>query len=224
MVGARRMKGLCCMGRAAQCTLGGANVMADKVACTRCGASILASTAEKNGGLCMPCSTGTREQIDAGRQWYAERGARERDPSRVLWLSLVDRVHNTPLGFEGLSEPEMLYFSVVQMEGEVYNGGFDQYFFNSSGSHFEHAMRGLREMGANGSAAILERARQLLFPEGTVPSEASDRRAAIRDLPAKGSERERMLSQLEREFSDDPDDLAMLIASFAKRHQLVPVH
>jgi hypothetical protein len=121
--------------------------MADKVACTKCGASDLTHTAE-NGGLCMPCETGTRERIDAGRRWHEERG--EREPSRALWLSLVDRVHNTPSGFAGLSGPEKIYYSVVLMEGEVYNGGFDQYFFNRAA----HCRKGLLEINkAMGTSA-----------------------------------------------------------------------
>jgi hypothetical protein len=197
--------------------------MAARVACTRCGASILTNTAEKNDGLCMPCKTGTREQIDAGRRWHEEHAERERDPARVLWLSLVGRVDNGPLGFAGLSEPEKLYFCVVLMDGEVYNGGFDQYFFNSSGAYIEYATRGLRDMGADRSAAILERACWLLFPDGVVPPETADRRAAIRARP-DDPERECLLNQLELEFWDDPDDRATFIGAYAIRHQLIPSH
>ncbi len=36
--------------------------MPDKQPCTACGAQILARTAQRTGGVCMPCSTGNRER------------------------------------------------------------------------------------------------------------------------------------------------------------------
>jgi hypothetical protein len=36
-----------------------------RVACSACGAAILTSTAERTGGLCMPCTNGTRKAIEA---------------------------------------------------------------------------------------------------------------------------------------------------------------
>lgn len=46
--------------------------------CERCGVQILPATARRTGGLCMPCSTGTREAIERGRR---ERNQRLRELS-----------------------------------------------------------------------------------------------------------------------------------------------
>jgi hypothetical protein len=43
-----------------------------KVPCRTCDAEILPSTAQKYGGLCKPCATGTRDQVDAAKAWYLE--------------------------------------------------------------------------------------------------------------------------------------------------------
>ncbi len=86
----------------------------------------------------MPCKTGTRKSIEAAKVRITEQREREiSDPFRILWRELVRRVHQNELGFDGLSEPEKLYFSVGLLDGELYNGGFYQYFFNHSGSYYE---------------------------------------------------------------------------------------
>jgi hypothetical protein len=52
---------------------------------------------------------------------------------------LALKVYHSPTGFDGLSHPQKLYFAVGLLEGEVYNGGFQQYFFNDSGSYYAYA-------------------------------------------------------------------------------------
>src|SRR4051812_12724560 len=54
--------------------------MTIKVPCSRCGALVLPSTAQKYSGLCAPCSSGTREQIDTAKRFQAEE--RERHVAR----------------------------------------------------------------------------------------------------------------------------------------------
>jgi hypothetical protein len=45
-------------------------------------------------------------------------------------MSIVQRVHDTTDGFAGLSETEKQSFAVSVLDGEIYNGGFDQFFFH----------------------------------------------------------------------------------------------
>ncbi|ABK98563.1 DMP19 family protein [Pelobacter propionicus] len=62
----------------------------NKIPCIQCGVMILASTAEKTGGLCTPCKTGTRESLEESRQWNKNRrdqlakAESEREPIEVL--------------------------------------------------------------------------------------------------------------------------------------------
>jgi hypothetical protein len=49
--------------------------MEAKVACAKCGVAILTRTAEKTGGMCMPCATGIRANIEESR------GRREQEAS-----------------------------------------------------------------------------------------------------------------------------------------------
>src|ERR1044071_1964337 len=102
--------------------------MNEKVPCTKCGALILCATAERTGGVCMPCKHGNRENLERAKEYYKKQ--REYDPVRELWKSLVHRVHKTNAGFAGMSEVEKTYFTVCVLEGEVYNGGMHQFFSN----------------------------------------------------------------------------------------------
>ncbi|WP_163324627.1 DMP19 family protein, partial [Enterobacter hormaechei] len=61
------------------------------------------------------------------------------------------------------------------LSGEVHNGGFDQYFGNSSGDQYQAARAGLRELEAEDALALLERAAALLFGDGPVPVSQAER-------------------------------------------------
>lgn len=194
--------------------------MTSKVACNECGALILPTTAAENGGRCAPCKSGTRAAIDAAVRRRAEERERDRtDPYRRLWLELIARVHDTAAGFDGLSEPEKRYFAVQLVQLEVYNGGFDQYFFNSSASYYDHAVAGLEEMGADQVLALLQRARKVLFDGEPVPQDTGARRERLRDRRSETSSAE--LDRLDQLYYMDPDDLDSRCQAFADAHHFV---
>src|SRR4029079_775861 len=111
-----------------------------KVACSACGAAILTATAEVTSALCMPCKPDRRYAIEAGRRRLQGERARRAHPLTRHWHDLVHRVHQMPQGFAGLSEPEKLYYAVGTLDGAIYRGGFESYFFNTSGGHYEYAL------------------------------------------------------------------------------------
>lgn len=191
-----------------------------KVACTKCGALILETTAQKNAGLCMPCKSGKRESIESAKKSHKEQREREKtDPFRILWRALVHRVHETSESFSGLSEAEKRYFAVGLLEAEVYNGGFDQYFFNHSGSHYKYALLGLEEMEATQTLALLQRAKQVLFNFEEVPEETGKRRRYLQKLASEL--RSIRLDELDTQYYKDPDGLAACAEKYARAHGLV---
>ena len=112
---------------------------------------------------------------------------------------------NSDWGFEQLTEPEKIVLSIYEFEGEVNNGGFSQYFFNSSGDHAETASRGLKEIGASQTAAMLDNAMQLFGRSG--PS--ADRETRTAQLDKLSSKAEKQLGLLDNEFYKDPDRLSV---------------
>ena len=189
-----------------------------KVPCISCGVAILAETAARNGGKCVPCKSGTRERIESSRKRYRERRERKgTDPLRKLWDDLVDRVHRTPNGFASLSEAERQYFAVGLLEGEVYNGGFHQYFFNSSGDSYPYAIEGLEAIGAPQALLLLRKAKQILFGFADPPRDTKQRRVVLRSVEESCQER---LSALDSLFWKDPDSLVAKLQQFAKERGL----
>lgn len=191
-----------------------------RVTCSQCGAQILPATAAKNRGLCVPCKSGYRSQIEAGKKRRDREREYERSAGRKYWLALLDRIHRTSQGLASLSQPEKTYYAVSCLVGEVYNGGFDQFFSNSSGALYGLALDGLFELRAEQSAALLVQAKELLFGDGPVPSDRAER---LRLMPTVGNDSHpawQRLDSLDRAFWDDPDQLAEKCTAYANRHHL----
>jgi hypothetical protein len=140
----------------------------------------------------------------------------EDDPFWRLWQRLIERVLNPSVGFEALSEPERIVIAVRVLEDEVNNGGFHQYFFNSSADYFGYAVRGLKEMQAERVLSLLLRSKEILFPSTEVPLVLKTRRQKI---PAPRQTRN-ALDELERSFYTDPDGLEARMRNFAREHGL----
>jgi Domain of unknown function (DUF4375) len=157
--------------------------------------------------------------MEASRRWCREHREQDKtDPARIYWRALVERVYKTETGFEGLSEPEKKYFAVCYLEGEVYNGGFDQFFSNSSGDYFKYALAGLEDIGAERALELLRRAKQVLFDFGDVSSDTEMRRA----LMCKNSSRSRdsRAEELDELYWKDPDSLGDRLEKYARAHKL----
>lgn len=192
----------------------------NKIACSTCGTSILVTTAMRNDGKCLPCTNGTRESIEESRRRHREQRelARTPSPSSIHWCELVDRVHKGQGGFEALSDIEKRYFAVCCLESEIYNGGFDQFFSNSSGSYYEQALNGLADMGAVESVQLLRKAKQVLFDFSDVSTDTGTRRNFLRKNSSPS--RDVRLGQLDALFRQDPDSLVERIKRYAIAHKL----
>ena len=191
--------------------------MSEKVPCTECDAAILPSTAERTGGLCMPCKNGNRKNIERAKEFYKrERELDKTCPFRALWWEIVDKVYNQEGGFAKLTDDEKLYYAVNVLRGEVYNGGFNQYFDNSSGEYYRHAELGLIRLGATHSLSLLREAKVALFGSACVPKDRTERFAALEQHVGQPN-----LDALDDEFYKDPDSLGEKLEGFAVATGLV---
>lgn len=87
-----------------------------------------------------------------------------------------------------LSEAERIFYITQSLEMEVNNGGFSQFFFNSSGNFSNELVDAFTTIGANATAAICQKAIA----------------AFGRDIPVDREERQEMLDELE---SDEIDEI-----------------
>lgn len=191
--------------------------MTEKVPCAKCGALVLPSTAERTGGVCMACKNGIRESMEKSKEYYKkERELDKTCPFRLFWRELVSRVYDENKGFKYLSEAEKIYFSVNCLSGEVYNGGFDQYFSNSAGENYTHAELGLIQLKATNSLRLLRKAKQIVFGSSAVPKEQY-----LRQVATDSDDVSTALDELDTEFYKDPDQLAEKLEAYAINNGLV---
>ena len=136
----------------------------------------------------------------------------------VYWCELVGRALPD---VSVLAGPERAYFAVSCLVGEVYNGGFDQFFSNSSGELYEDALEGLDRMQAMESASLLRRAKAILFGSTPVPTAREERTALMPTFGADQSAPEwSQLEALDKAFWNDPDKLGDRCVAYAKEHHL----
>ncbi len=58
-------------------------------------------------------------------------------------------------GWSALTVAERHVLAITELDAEVKNGGFAQYYFNSSGAHWEDALSGLAAIGAEGRYRLM---------------------------------------------------------------------
>jgi Domain of unknown function (DUF4375) len=117
-------------------------------------------------------------------------------------------------GFRALSNPERVFLCVWNLEAEVNNGGFSQFFDNSAGDYAAETPGALRTIGAAGMADLVERA-MAAFGAAGPPADREKRSEAIEALPE--SEKERW-EELDAAFINLPSPEAELRA-FVEAHR-----
>ncbi len=80
-----------------------------------------------------------------------------------------------------LSEGQKVFYFNQELEREVNNGGFEQYFFNSSGSYAHETVKSLSIIGAVATAKLLQNAIDQ-FPNSKVPKTTEERYELMQNL------------------------------------------
>jgi hypothetical protein len=113
-------------------------------------------------------------------------------------------------GYEALGSLNKVFVCVWSLKGEVDNGGFDQWLFNSSGDWAYDTPRCLEEIGAVKTAAIVKEAINI-FPGGVVPVDLEERRTAMENIGETVSLRWDKLSDI---FYREEENLDELLAAY----------
>ena len=114
-----------------------------------------------------------------------------------------------------LNKEQKIFYFNQELECEVNNGGFAQYFLNSSGNYAHDTVKSLESIGANHTANILQLAINE-FPDKTVPSNREIRQKVLMDMPQKANE---IWNNLDENFFQYKDDLNSLNMDFVKRNK-----
>ena len=201
--------------------------------CSECGAEILTRTAAKTGGRCMPCVQGNRENIEASKRRAAEARdsekviqaafARLSKKKRVTYGDLLAEAEPVGLLWQFLASKDLTLLApgarglvLVQiLDDEVHNGGFHQFFSNSSGDYAHETLAGLVEIGAAAAAKVLQEAIRA-FPSKRAPADRGERNDQLDQVDAQ------LLDALDDRYyalrDDGTEDFPALILAYMKRH------
>ena len=143
--------------------------------------------------------------------------AYESDPIAGKLNDLVSsqEYYVTSANFDELNAVEQVLGGTWELVNEVYNGGFTQYFLNSSRDHARSMVAVLYSIDAHRATTILESAIALAGP-GTPWGDADNYLTAFNFMPADVKEN---LRKLERDLYDELDNLHLQVFRFLSKHR-----
>lgn len=115
-------------------------------------------------------------------------------------------------GLHGLTEVERTVCAVWIVDSEVNNGGFDQYFFNSSGDIYPEVPDALERIGAPRAASLARRA-IAAFPSGQPALENFARQDQLLSLTEQN---DAFFEELDQAWYTEIEDLEALLASYLR--------
>jgi len=132
----------------------------------------------------------------------------------LINLSQSDKTRFGKQDFANQSTPQKVFSSIWALESEVNNGGFAQYFVNSSCEIASFVAEALDTIGAPRTADICRRAIARAFPAG-LPSTPSDISTAAADFSDEILD---SLETLDGEFFEYPHNLTDLLFCYVSKH------
>jgi hypothetical protein len=132
----------------------------------------------------------------------------------LINLSASEKTSFGKEDFARQSLPQKVFSAIWAVESEVNNGGFSQYFFNSSAESAAFVVEALKTVGAPKTADICKRAIAAALPSG-LPRSAEAIRSAAADFPDEVLEK---LEALDQEFFYYPHNLTDLLFAYVSQH------
>lgn len=110
---------------------------------------------------------------------------------------------------EALSDAEKVVLFVENLEREVNNGGFNQFFFNSSGDYANETLTALKLIGANKTVEIVSRAYSE-WPDSNILRDRFQRQKVLSKIEAKSNAIWNNCDSLFYEYEDDITSLLLI--------------
>lgn len=117
-------------------------------------------------------------------------------------------------GFGNLTNTEKVVFCIENLENEVNNGGFNQFFFNSSGDYWRKTQEALQTIGALKTHDIFTNALSV-FPNSTPSIDWGVRQNEVINLTV---EKNAFLNDLDRQFYKYEDNIGELLLDYVGSH------
>lgn len=113
---------------------------------------------------------------------------------------------------EKLNEHERIFYITQILEQEINNGGFSQFFYNSSGDYSNEIVDAVTKIGAYKTAEICKKA--LAVFNGKVPTDREERQNLLESLTC-----EDIFDKCDNAFYDYEDDLEALNYAYIMKYR-----
>lgn len=114
-----------------------------------------------------------------------------------------------------LTDPQRIFYCIQNCEREINNGGFKQFYYNSSGDLAHETYYSLRVVGAYRTSEIVQRANDQ-FPGRAVPKERADRQKILEQIQDKSGE---VWKELDQQFINCDEDLNAINLDFIRKNK-----
>ncbi|GAA4272940.1 DMP19 family protein [Aquimarina gracilis] len=116
---------------------------------------------------------------------------------------------------EKLNSSQKTFLIVENLEREINNGGFIQFYFNSSGDFSQETVKALLEIGAKKTAQIVKKA-NAAFKNGIVPKNRIERQNELILIEKKAKKN---WDQCDSEFYQYHDNLTKLLITYVIKNK-----
>lgn len=114
-----------------------------------------------------------------------------------------------------LTEPQKTLLFVENLEREVNNGGFNQFYWNASGNFAHETLDGLKTIKAKKMADILEKA-NAVWPDQQVPRDITERQELHEEIEEQADP---VWEACDNEFYTYPDNIAGLLLDYVRENK-----
>ena len=139
-------------------------------------------------------------------------GAEDKNKAVIDLDTYISKLCEHGASLDKLNEAQKVFFLNQNLERQVNNGGFHQFYGNSSGDNAMQTVEALRVVGAAKTANLLLAANEQ-FPDGVVPSDRDQREQVLEEIEDRASD---VWSELDRQFYKYEDDLNALNLEFVR--------
>lgn len=127
----------------------------------------------------------------------------------------VNKLSNYGEDLTKLTKPQQDLLFIENLEREVNNGGFNQFYWNSSGDYAMETVAALKAVGAHKAAEILIKANSA-WPNQSVPKDREERQELLENIEEQSNP---VWAQCDSEFYQNPDNITELLLDYVKRNK-----
>ena len=127
----------------------------------------------------------------------------------------INQISNYGNHIGKLTEPQKTFLFIENLEREVNNGGFNQFYFNPTGDYSQETVDALLVIGAKKTANIVKIA-NAQFPENPVPKDRDRRRKLLIKIEKKANE---IWDECDKMYYKYEDNLSCLLVKYVKEHK-----